>query len=142
LGYVNLPLPPIEAAIALSILVLAHEVARPNTDSLARRFPLAIACFFGLLHGFGFAAALSEAGLPQGEIASALLFFNAGVEVGQLAFIAVVLSAIAAARTCAREDALSSVRLTLKRAEGVGGYVLGVPASFWLFERLQTLWMR
>src|SRR5215471_1239125 len=73
LGIVRIPVPPIEAGIALSILFLAREIAMPNADSLARRFPLLISSLFGLLHGFGFAAALSEAGLPKKEIVPALL---------------------------------------------------------------------
>ena len=77
LGFVRLPIPPIEAGIALSILFLAREVALPHPGSLARRYPLAVSSAFGLLHGFGFAAALREAGLPRREIVAALLFFNA-----------------------------------------------------------------
>ncbi len=96
LGVVRLPVPPIEAGIALSILFLAREIARPNSESLARRFPLLVSSLFGLLHGFGFAAALSEAGLPQKEIVPALLLFNVGVEAGQLVFIGIVLALIAA----------------------------------------------
>jgi hydrogenase/urease accessory protein HupE len=132
LGVVRLPVAPIEAGIALSILFLAREVARPDPDSLARRFPLAISSSFGLLHGFGFAAALSEAGLPRKEIASALAFFNAGVEAGQLAFIAAALMVLAAAWRGFRPD-----HLRVARIERFGGYALGVPAAFWFFQRLQ-----
>lgn len=141
LGVVRLPLPPIEVGIALSILFLAREIARPDPESLARRYPLAISSSFGLLHGFGFAAALSEAGLPKNEIATALVFFNAGVEVGQLAFIGCILALIAAAFGIARLAGFASPRLALDRAEVLGGYCLGLPAAFWFFQRLQTLWV-
>jgi hydrogenase/urease accessory protein HupE len=132
LGVVRVPVPPIEAGIALSILFLAREVARPNANSLARRFPLLISSLFGLLHGFGFAAALSEAGLPRKEIVPALLLFNVGVEAGQLVFIAVVLVVVGHSR----------VRAALHRVEFLGGYALGLPASFWFFQRLQAFWLR
>jgi len=131
LGVVRAPVPPIEAGIALSILFLAREVARPHTESLARRFPLLISSVFGLLHGFGFAAALSEAGLPQKEIVPALLFFNVGVEAGQLAFIGVVLALVFVLTRIARFGP------ALERFEYWGGYALGLPAAFWFFQRLQ-----
>jgi hydrogenase/urease accessory protein HupE len=141
LGIVRLPIPPIEAGIALSILFLAREIARPDNESLARRYPLAISCFFGLLHGFGFAAALREAGLPQNEIAAALLFFNAGVEVGQLVFIAVVfvLMTIAAGLVMRKAGTLSP---SISSLEGLCGYALGVPAAFWFIARVQMFWFR
>jgi hydrogenase/urease accessory protein HupE len=141
LGIVRVPIPPIEAGIALSILFLASEVARPDPQSLARRYPLAISSLFGLLHGFGFAAALSEAGLPRDEIPAALLFFNAGVEVGQLAFIAALLTAIGCARLIVMRLRVSQ-GLTYARAQLVGAYALGIPASFWFFERLSAFWGR
>jgi hydrogenase/urease accessory protein HupE len=141
LGVVRVPIPPIEAGIALSILFLASEVARPDPHSFARRYPLAISSLFGLLHGFGFAAALSEAGLPRDEIAAALLFFNAGVEVGQLAFIAILLAGLAGARAVVTR--LSVARgVTYARAQRLGAYALGVPASFWFFERVSAFWRR
>jgi hydrogenase/urease accessory protein HupE len=142
LGLVRLPVAPIEAAIALSILFLAREVARPNPGSLARRFPLGVSCTFGLLHGFGFAAALSSAGLPRNEVAAALLFFNAGVEVGQLAFIAAVLVLIAAAAACGRRTGFRSPSLRTAQMEMLAGYGLGIPAAFWFIERLQSFWIR
>jgi len=141
LGVVRVPIPPIEAGIALSILFLASEVARPDPQSLARRYPLAISSLFGLLHGFGFAAALNEAGLPRTEIPAALLFFNAGVEVGQLAFIAALLTATACARAIVTRVRVSQ-RLTYARAQLLGAYALGIPASFWFFERVSAFWGR
>ena len=135
LGIVRIPVPPIEAGIALSILFLAREIAMPNSDSPARRYPLLISSLFGLLHGFGFAAALSEAGLPKKEIVPALLLFNVGVEVGQLVFIGIILAVVAALLWGAPR--LGPV---LQRVEYLGGYALGLPASFWFFQRLQAFW--
>jgi hydrogenase/urease accessory protein HupE len=135
LGIVRLPLPPIEAGIALSILFLAREIARPDADSLARRYPLATSAFFGLFHGFGFAAALREAGLPQSEIATALLFFNAGVEVGQLAFVAGMLVLVQVFLSGTRRSGFHLKPATLSRVETLGAYALGIPAAFWFIER-------
>lgn len=141
LGLVRLPIPPIEAGIALSILFLAREIARPDRESLARRYPLAISSSFGLLHGFGFAAALRDAGLPQHEIAAALLFFNAGVEVGQLVFIAVVfvLMTIVAGLVKRRPGILAP---SISSFEELCGYGLGIPAAFWFIARVQMFWLR
>ncbi len=138
LAIVRLPVAPIEAGIALSILFLAREIARPNSESLARRFPLLVSSSFGLLHGFGFAAALSEVGIPSHEIAPALLFFNTGVEVGQLVFIACVCALIVVAYDAARLIGMQRVRLALDRVEVLGAYAIGIPASFWLIQRLQN----
>ena len=96
LGFVHVPSAPVEAVIALSILFLAAELARQRAGghagagNLTQRFPWVVAFSFGLLHGFGFAGALSEVGIPQHAVPLALLFFNVGVEVGQLLFIAAV----------------------------------------------------
>ncbi len=94
LGYVKLPSAPVEAAIALSIVFLCAEIlrARDGQKGLTFRAPWVVAFAFGLLHGLGFAGALSEIGLPPPEIPLALLFFNIGVELGQLAFVAAVLA--------------------------------------------------
>src|ERR1700683_3799238 len=93
LGLVDVPRPPVEAAIALSIVLVAVEIvnARRGNPSLAARWPWVVAFCFGLLHGFGFAGALAEVGLPHHAIPVALLFFNLGVEIGQLVFVAAVL---------------------------------------------------
>jgi hypothetical protein len=93
-----------------------------------RRFPWAMAALFGLLHGLGFAGALAEIGLPQGDIPLALLSFNLGIEAGQIVFVAAVLAARAAA-------ALLSLRPPA-RAALVPAYVIGSLAAFWFFERL------
>ena len=103
LGFVNVPGPPVEATIALSIVLVAVEIvnARRGKPSLTARLPWLVAFCFGLLHGFGFAGALAEVGLPQHAIAVALLFFNVGVEIGQLIFVAAVLSVISLFRYAA-----------------------------------------
>src|SRR3981189_1900812 len=95
LGFVNVPGPPVEATIALSIMLVSVEIlnARRGNPNLTARLPWLVAFSFGLLHGFGFAGALAEVGLPQHAIPVALLFFNLGVEIGQLAFVAAVLTA-------------------------------------------------
>ena len=100
LGFVHVPGPPVEAAIALSIVFVAAEIvhSRQGRIGLTERFPWIVAFTFGLLHGFGFASALSEVGLPQSAIPVALLFFNVGVEIGQLFFIASIFAVIALAR--------------------------------------------
>jgi len=92
LGWVHVPGPPVEAVIALSILFVAVEIVhwRQGRPGITRRRPWLVAFVFGLLHGFGFAGALSDIGLPEHAIPLALLFFNLGVEAGQLIFIAVV----------------------------------------------------
>ncbi|MEO8605294.1 MAG: HupE/UreJ family protein [bacterium] len=89
-----LPSRPVALLIALSVLVLAVELARPaDRATWLRRFPWAIALLFGLLHGFGFAGALTGAALPAGDVPTALLAFNGGIELGQLAFVGAVLGA-------------------------------------------------
>jgi hydrogenase/urease accessory protein HupE len=129
LGFVEVPAAPVEALIAFSILVVAVELARGSEASptMMRRFPWAIAFVFGLLHGFGFAGALSEIGLPEGEIPLALFSFNLGIEAGQLVFCAVGLALYAIAR-----------RLRLVRpvqVRWVAAYLIGTLAAFWFFER-------
>ena len=96
LGYLHVPGPPVEAAIALSIVLVAVEIVNVSRgqESLAARIPWLIAFAFGLLHGLGFAGALSEVGLPGHAIPVALLFFNIGVELGQLLFIAAVMASV------------------------------------------------
>ena len=133
LGYVRPPAPPIEAAIALSILFLGIEILRAGRGdtSFAIRHPWIVAFVFGLLHGFGFAGALSTAGLPPTEIPLALVSFNVGVELGQLAFVALVL-------LLAR--GLQWLRVTWPRpAELLPAYVVGSFGAFWLVQRLVTI---
>lgn len=131
LKLINVPVAPTEAAIALSILFLAGEIARDSKDSLAFRYPLLVSSSFGLLHGLGFASALRSIGLPQTEIPSALLCFNLGVEVGQIAFILCLLAGY-------RILTLACVRFPMpwEKLRVTMGYVLGIPASFWFIQRL------
>jgi hydrogenase/urease accessory protein HupE len=130
LGLVNVPPPPVEAAIALSIAFVALEIVRGRKGEagIAARAPWVVAFAFGLLHGFGFAGALSEVGLPSGHIPAALLFFNVGVEIGQLLFVAVVLSLAALFRLA---------RNPLPRWATVApAYLIGSLAMFWVIERV------
>jgi len=130
LGFVDVPSAPVEALIALSIFVLAVELTRTGRSepTLLQRYPWAMAFSFGLLHGLGFAGALAEVGLPAGDIPLALFSFNLGIEVGQVAFIAVVLALGAG---LAPLLARSPVRVAW-----VPAYVIGSLAAYWLFERV------
>lgn len=134
LGLVNLPGPPIEAMIALSIMFVAAEIVhgRQGHPGLTEKFPWIVAFTFGLLHGFGFAGALTEIGLPENSIPIALLFFNVGVELGQLFFVATVLVIIAAGKWLA-------TRFDIKPwswAWAVPPYAIGSLSVFWIFQRL------
>jgi hydrogenase/urease accessory protein HupE len=135
LGVVRVPVPPTEAAVALSVLWLAREALRPEDASLVRRFPLLASVAFGLLHGLGFAAALGEAGLPDREVAWALLSFNLGVEAGQLAFILAAVGAVALAMRAARAR-LQQPGRWLGAGQAVAAYLIGIPAAFWLLQRM------
>lgn len=128
LGWISLPSAPVEAVIALSIVFLASELAstRPEAERLSERVPWLVAAAFGLLHGFGFAGALAEIGLPDGDVPLALLCFNLGVEAGQLLFVALVLVILKFARPTAWWPKLQ-YSLT---------YGIGILASFWLFDRI------
>jgi hydrogenase/urease accessory protein HupE len=132
LGVIQVPGPPVEAIIALSIVFVANEIVhqRRGTEGLAARKPWLVAFSFGLLHGLGFAGALAEVGLPQNAIALALLFFNVGVEAGQLLFIAAVLACGALLRRVAA-PVLDPKRVVIPLAYGIGGI-----ASFWFIERI------
>jgi hydrogenase/urease accessory protein HupE len=133
LGLATVPQRPIEVLIAVSVLVLAVELARdPAHASLLRRFPWAMALLFGLLHGFGFAGALAEAGLPPGDIPLALVSFNVGIELGQLAFVGAVLVLGVALRRWLPSLAARSNRPAI--------YAMGILAAFWCYERL-ALWL-
>ena len=128
LGLVRLPPGPIEAAIALSIVALAVELARRDRPTLFGRRPWLMAAGFGLLHGLGFAGALAEVGLPVREIPLALLAFNAGIELAQIGFILAVLGIGLALAPLLR-------RLPTWTAE-VPTYLIGTLAAFWMFQRL------
>ncbi len=130
LGVMWVPGPPVEATISLSILFLASELVKVNCGqaSLTARYPWIVAFVFGLLHGFGFAGALNDIGLPQNEIALALLMFNVGVELGQLLFIAAILVLVMALRKVRIEWPAWARQLP---AYGIGGI-----AAFWFIERV------
>jgi hydrogenase/urease accessory protein HupE len=132
IGVVHVPGPTVEATIALSIMLVACEIVRQqrNEMSLTARWPWIVAFSFGLLHGFGFASALTNIGLPQGDIPLALFSFNVGVEIGQLMFIGVMLAVLA----CARR--ISVPPLIARGALPVAAYAIGSVAAFWLVERL------
>jgi len=136
LGLVHLPGPPVEATIALSILLLAVEIARVNRGqpSLTVRWPWVVAFCFGLLHGFGFAGALAEIGLPQRDLPLALFTFNVGVEIGQLVFVGAVLAARALLLRCRLPE------FAVRHAQPAASYALGTLAAFWFFERLAGFW--
>jgi hydrogenase/urease accessory protein HupE len=132
LGVVHVPGPPVEATIALSILLLACEIIRSEQGqaSLTAKWPWLVAFTFGLLHGFGFASALADIGLPQGDIPLALFAFNVGVEAGQLIFIAVVLGVL-------RLAGLIRLPAVVERhARMVTTYAIGIMAAWWFIERL------
>ncbi len=133
MGFVHVPQQPVEAVIALSILFLAMELVhgRRGRPGAAARWPWLVAFTFGLLHGFGFAGALAEVGLPQQSIPLALIFFNVGVEIGQLLFVATVLLLGWLLHQ------LKQSRL-VEQAESVVIYVIGGLSSFWLIERVSA----
>lgn len=130
LGWFSLPSRPVEAIIALSIVFLAVEVVKQNEQNprLAQRYPWIVAFLFGLLHGFGFAGALAEIGLPANDRPLALFSFNLGVEIGQLAIVAVTLMLLALVR-----KVLAKYEPKLKQ---VLAYFIGTLSSFWLIERV------
>jgi hypothetical protein len=133
LGLVHVPQKPVEAIIALSILFLAMEIihSKNGRPGAAARWPWLVAFVFGLLHGFGFAGALAEVGLPQQSIPLALIFFNVGVEIGQLIFVSCVVMAGWILHQM-------KFQTTLNRLETVVVYSIGSIASFWVFERISV----
>lgn len=130
LGLVGLAQAPVEALIALSIVFLAVEIVKqdPAHPNLAERAPWIVAFLFGLIHGFGFAGALREIGLPESDVPTALLTFNLGVEIGQLVIVAAVMTLIALTRRLAPQ--------ALRPASVIATYAIGITASFWFIDRL------
>ena len=142
LDVIRIATPPVEAAIALSVVFMAWEIVKGDDNSLAYRFPVAVSTSFGLLHGFGFAAVLRDIGLPQIELPTALLFFNVGVEIGQLLFVAMLLVGFCLLRPLlvmllrsSRDDAVHWSSLTVPAS-----YVIGSIASYWLIDRISGFW--
>jgi len=134
LGFVHVPGPPAEAAIALSIVFVAAEIVHGHQGmpGLTEKFPWIVAFTFGLLHGFGFAGALNEVGLPQSAIPVALFFFNVGVEGGQLLFIASLIGVMAVWRRIAGRIQVAPVAWAWR----VPPYAIGSVASFWFIQRI------
>lgn len=133
LGYFSLPQKPVEATIALSIAFVASELIKmkPGERRLSESYPWVVAFVFGLLHGFGFAGALKEIGLPQSDVPLSLLTFNLGVEAGQLVFVAAALLVLRAG------GALRTIQPAPARQ--FGAYVIGTVAMLWLVSRIAGL---
>jgi hypothetical protein len=127
-GWITLRPPPVEASIAMSIVLVASEALREK-ETLARRFPALVSFLFGLVHGLGFAGALKNIGLPQTHLPLALLSFNVGVEIGQLMM---VLAAYLVVRMPVSERWLG-------RARRPALYAIGVVAAFWSFQRVAAI---
>jgi hydrogenase/urease accessory protein HupE len=133
LGYANAPTLPLNAAIALSILFLGPEIVRSwrGEGSFTMRHPWVVAFAFGLLHGFGFASALTSAGLPSSELPWALLSFNVGVEIGQIGFVILILLL---------ERAFRVLEIRWPRVvEALPGYTVGSLGAFWTIQRVAIL---
>ena len=142
LDLLRIPTPPVEAAIALSVVFLAWEIAKQDDASLAYRFPVAVSASFGLLHGFGFAAVLRDIGMPQTELPTALLFFNVGVEIGQILFVLALVAAFFILRPVL-------TRLLKRPDDSVthwesltvpASYLIGSIASYWMIDRIAGFW--
>jgi hypothetical protein len=130
LAWIHVPQPPVEACIALSIVFVAREIvqARRGDPGLTARWPWVVSFSFGLMHGFGFARALAQVGLPDPAIPVALLFFNVGVEIGQLVFVAAVLGLFAVLT--------KSPKTWPRWADAVPAYAIGAVAMYWVIERI------
>ena len=133
LGWINVPPPPVEAVIALSIVFLAYELTLPRErrDPITLRYPWIVSFTFGLVHGLGFAGALREIGLPEGDIPLALFSFNIGVELGQILFVAIVLAIGVGARML-----FPAVRERAALLTRVSSYAIGSVAAFWVIARM------
>ena len=133
LGYASAPLLPLNAAIALSILFLGPEIVRVwrGETSFTIRHPWVVAFAFGLLHGFGFASGLAAMGLPRAEIPLALLLFNVGVEIGQIAFVVLIVLL---------ERSFRTLEIRWPRwAEALPGYAVGSLGAYWTIQRVAIL---
>jgi hydrogenase/urease accessory protein HupE len=127
-GWISLRPPPVEATIAMSIVLVASEALR-DRDTLARRVPALVSFLFGLVHGLGFAGALKDVGLPQSHLPLALLCFNVGVEIGQLMM---VLAAFLLVRAPVPQRWLAGARRPAL-------YVVGAVAAYWSIQRITLL---
>jgi hydrogenase/urease accessory protein HupE len=142
LQLVRVPVPPVEATIALSVVFLATELVRDRRETLTWRYPIAVSASFGLLHGFGFASVLAEIGLPRTEVPAALLFFNVGVEAGQVVFVLALVGAFLFARRISRRLGIAGYLTAMNpsHVQRAAGYGVGAFASFWLIERVAGYW--
>jgi hypothetical protein len=133
LGYASVPGPPLNAAIALSILFLGIEIVRSwrGQTSLTLRHPWVVAFAFGFLHGFGFASGLTTMGLPAGEIPLALLLFNVGVEAGQLLFVVLAL-------LLERSFRVLEIRWP-RPVQALPAYTVGSLGAFWTIQRVAMM---
>ncbi len=136
LDIVRVSVAPVEASVALSIVFVAMELARDKRDTLTWRYPIAVSSTFGLLHGFGFAAVLAEIGLPQTEVPAALLFFNIGVELGQLAFIVAAVSVFVLLKRVLPRLRDVEFADVLRKVQFPAAYLVGTLALFWTFDRI------
>jgi len=134
LGFLQVPQQPVEAVIALSILFLAMEIlhGHQGREGYAKRYPWLVAFVFGLLHGFGFASALAAVGLPESAIPLALVFFNVGVEIGQLVF---VVSVLLIGQLVSRVKVIPRLQ-----SERIITYVIGSVAAYWTIDRVVLFW--
>ena len=133
LNLVTVPIPPVEAAIALSIVFLATEIAKEPRDTLTYKYPVAVSVCFGLLHGLGFASVLKQIGLPQTELTTSLLFFNIGVEIGQVIFVLLIIvlfKLLLAITKISKENVF--------KFEKPAAYIVGSLAALWMFQRIYS----
>jgi hydrogenase/urease accessory protein HupE len=141
LDVIRIPTPPVEAAIALSVVFLAWEIIKNDETQLTFCYPVAVSTSFGLLHGFGFAAVLRDIGLPQTELPVALLFFNVGVEIGQILFVLALVAIFLVTRPLmkrllsAQDHEVHWTWVTTPAS-----YVIGGLASYWLIDRVSAFW--
>jgi hydrogenase/urease accessory protein HupE len=133
LGYAHLAGPPLNAAIAFSILILGVEIVRSRNGAttITIRHPWVVAFAFGLLHGFGFASGLSALGVPAADIPLALVMFNVGVEIGQLSFVLLILLL---------ERSFRQLEIRWPRwVQALPGYTVGSLGAFWTVQRAAML---
>jgi hypothetical protein len=133
LGIARLHSNPVEACIALSVLLVAREALHERPTAI-RRWPWLAAGVFGLVHGLGFASALTQLGLPKASLARSLVSFNVGVELGQLAVILAVVGLVALGRRLVGERRIVGVRI-----HRAACYGLGALAAWWLLHRIVEL---
>ena len=140
LDIIRIPTPPVEAAIALSVVFLAWEIVKNDETQLTFRYPVAVSTSFGLLHGLGFAAVLRDIGLPQTQLPTALLFFNVGVEIGQILFLLALIVAFLVVRPLLRKGLQVDGGVRWDSITTPASYVIGGVAAYWMIERIAGFW--